>query len=125
MEQIAFPIFQVSTDADDALTRCPAHLREAAFEFRRTRDAALIPAILLRILEGHVGRDLLENLKRPDDRLRFSEDLGLDSLSMIEMTIVIEDVFAVAVGNAELRALRTLGDARRYIERAIATTAPA
>jgi acyl carrier protein len=53
-------------------------------------------------------------LQSPRDDLRLSEDLGLDSLSLIEISMTLEDVLQVSLSEDKLRHLRTLGDISRY-----------
>ena len=55
-------------------------------------------------------------LKNPDDDLRMIEDLGIDSLTMMEIVILVEDVLQMSINNEELRHLRTLGDVKQFIE---------
>jgi acyl carrier protein len=48
----------------------------------------------------------------------FVDDLGVDSLSMVEIIYACEDKFAVSIPDDDSRGLRTIGDAVSYIERA-------
>ncbi|MFI1176779.1 acyl carrier protein [Streptomyces melanogenes] len=45
----------------------------------------------------------------------FSDDLDVDSLSMVEITVVLEDRFEVKVPDDQVAELRTVGDAVNYI----------
>jgi 3-hydroxyacyl-[acyl-carrier-protein] dehydratase len=54
-------------------------------------------------------------LADPDDDLRIMEDLGLDSLTLMEAIVLIEDVLQITIENEELRRLRTVGDIRGFI----------
>jgi len=55
---------------------------------------------------------------RPDKS--FANDLGVDSLSMVEIIYAAEDKFDVTIPDAESKNLRTVGDAIAYIEKALA-----
>ncbi|MVA77472.1 acyl carrier protein [Auraticoccus sp. F435] len=48
----------------------------------------------------------------------FTDDLDVDSLSMVEIIVAVEDEFDVEVPDEEAKNLRTVGDAVAYIERA-------
>jgi len=50
----------------------------------------------------------------------FTEDLGVDSLSMVEIALAAEERFGVKIPDGELTGLRTVGDAVDYIEKALA-----
>ncbi|MFC0843784.1 acyl carrier protein [Streptomyces noboritoensis] len=45
----------------------------------------------------------------------FTDDLDVDSLSMVEITVVLEDRFEVKVPDDQVAELRTVGDAVNYI----------
>lgn len=110
-----------STPEDDALLReslkrCSASTYEAAFQFRKTKNTEHLPAIILGIIERFVEPDLRAKLKNPDDDLRLIEDLGIDSLTMMEIVILVEEVLQMSINNEELRHLRTIGDVKQFIE---------
>lgn len=47
----------------------------------------------------------------------FTDDLDIDSLSMVEIAVQAEDKFGVKIPDDELANLKTVGDAVSYIER--------
>jgi acyl carrier protein len=47
----------------------------------------------------------------------FSEDLDVDSLSMVEVVVEAEEKFGVTIPDDEVKNLKTVGDAVAYIER--------
>jgi 3-hydroxyacyl-[acyl-carrier-protein] dehydratase len=100
----------------EALKRCSASTYEAACRFRQTGDPAWLPAIILGVIEHHVDPDLRAKLRDADDDLRLIEDLGIDSLTMMEIVALAEDVLPVSINSEELCLLRTLGDVKQVIE---------
>ena len=46
----------------------------------------------------------------------FTEDLDVDSLSMVEIATAVEDKFGVAIPDDELGNIKTVGDAITYIQ---------
>ncbi len=52
----------------------------------------------------------------PSGQTRLREDLGLDSLSMMEAMFKIEELFDINIDNAELVATKTIADARHLLE---------
>ena len=48
----------------------------------------------------------------------FVDDLGVDSLSMVEIIYGCEDKFGVSIPDEDANNLKTVGDAVAYIERA-------
>ena len=100
----------------EALKRCSASTYEAACRFRQTGDPDCLPAIILGVIEHHVDPDLRAKLKEAADDLRLIEDLGIDSLTMMEIVALAEDVLPVSINSEELCLLRTLGDVKQVIE---------
>jgi acyl carrier protein len=48
----------------------------------------------------------------------FLDDLDVDSLSMVEIATAAEDKFGIRIPDDDLKDLKTVGDAVRYIEHA-------
>jgi acyl carrier protein len=48
----------------------------------------------------------------------FLDDLDVDSLSMVEIATAAEDKFGIRIPDDDLKDLKTVGDAVRYIEQA-------
>ena len=101
----------------EILKRCPASAYQAARQFRKTGDTRHLPAIVFGIIERFVESDLRSRLTNPPGNLRLIEDLGIDSLTMMEIVMLVEDVLAITIKNEELRELRTLGEIQQFIER--------
>jgi acyl carrier protein len=59
----------------------------------------------------------------PDDvteEKSFTEDLDVDSLSMVEVVVAAEERFDVKIPDDEVQHLKTVGDAVSYIEKSTA-----
>jgi len=100
----------------ESLKRCSPSTFEAAVQFRKTGNPDHVPAIVIGVIERFVEPDLRPKLKDADDDLRLIEDLGIDSLTMMEIVILVEDVLQVSINNDELRNLRTVGDVKMFID---------
>jgi acyl carrier protein len=48
----------------------------------------------------------------------FTDDLDVDSLSMVEVVVAAEEKFDVKIPDDEVKNLKTVGDAVSYIEKA-------
>jgi acyl carrier protein len=123
-------LMKIFTPEDDQRLRevlkgCPSPTCEAAREFRQTRNPALLPVIVHGMVERYVARDLLPRLKLADDDLLLHEHLGLDSLTMMELMMIAEDVLQISIDNTELRGLHTMGDLQRFVARELEVAPPA
>ncbi|MEU2252805.1 meromycolate extension acyl carrier protein AcpM [Nocardia xishanensis] len=47
----------------------------------------------------------------------FVDDLDIDSLSLVEIAVQLEDKYSVKVPDEDLASLRTVGDAVAYVQR--------
>ncbi|ATL67885.1 acyl carrier protein [Nocardia terpenica] len=47
----------------------------------------------------------------------FVDDLDVDSLSLVEIVVQVEDKYGVRVPDGDLEGLRTVGDAVAYVQR--------
>jgi acyl carrier protein len=68
------------------------------------------------ILAEQLGVDLSE--VTPDARIL--DDLGADSLDVVEMVMSLEEAFDIEVPDQDVEELRTVADVERYVTRAVA-----
>jgi len=100
----------------DLLKRCSAETLTAATAFREKGDLSTIEVIVLGIIDRHLEPDQKKIFQDAQDNLRLYEDLGLDSLTMLEIVMLVEQVLNLSIDNEELRDLRTLGDVKQYLD---------
>lgn len=106
----------------ESLKRCSPSTFEAACQFRKTGNIQHVPVIIFGIIERYVENNLRPKLKEATAELRLAEDLGVDSLTMMEIVMLAEDALHVTINNEELRGLRTLGDVRTFVEAKVSGT---
>lgn len=99
----------------ETLKRCSPATYYAACKYRKTGCTDDLRTVVLGVVERFVERDLRVKLRMPDDALRLREDLGLDSLTMMEIVMVAEEVLGISVSNEELTQLRTVGEVQLFI----------
>jgi acyl carrier protein len=71
------------------------------------------------ILVFHLGADEARLM----DDVRLAEDLGADSLDMVEIVMSCEERFDIDIPNRVATSLATVGDAVRFVEAELAGTA--
>ena len=87
---------------------------ESARVFRQTGNPRYLPAILRGILEQFVSDDLRHRLATSED-LRLAEDLGIDSLTLMEIAIAAEDAVGFRLEVEEIKHLLTVGEIERVL----------
>ncbi len=118
-----FPILKMTKQSDstveedlkELLKRCPVGTYEAALTFRKNKDVSQVETIVMGIIDRHLEPEQREILADSDDTLRMYEDLGMDSLTMLEVVMLVEQTLEVSIDNEELRDLRTIGDVKVYL----------
>ena len=100
-----------------ALKRCSADTIEAAIRFRTTGDIAAVPAIVYGIIERHLAPERAVSLATVPESTKLAEDLGIDSLTMLEIVLSIEETVNISIENEELRGIHTLGEVKEFIAR--------
>lgn len=89
--------------------RCGDETVEAILEFRRGRDVARIPFIA----RGIIGRYLRDEAKGAIASASLDTpltSLGVDSLTMLEIILDLQEALDVSIEDSELRDLQTIGD---------------
>ncbi len=122
------PVGKVFSPEDDArireaLKRCSPSTREAACSLRRTGNLEHLPAVINGVIEHYVEAGARAKLRRGGDGLRLAEDLAIDSLTLLEIVFLAEDVLQVSIDNDELRPFRTVGDVKRFVAAKLASPA--
>ncbi len=104
----------------DSLKRCSPETIEAAVKFRQTGDAGLVNLVILGLLERFMDPELRPKLAQPNaDSLKILEDLAVDSLTMVEMVMLVEETLGLSVDNNELRGIKTVGDIKQFVTRKV------
>lgn len=67
-----------------------------------------------------VKKIIVEQLGAPEEKVvpeaRFREDLGADSLDLVELIMAFEDTFGGRISDEDARKIETVGDAVAYLE---------
>lgn len=108
----------------ETLKRCSEATVHAALEYQKEPRVELIPTIVFGIVERFVDPEVRPRLAE-GDQIRLMEDLGIDSLLMVEIVMTTEEVLNLTIENEELAHLRSLGDVKRYLAAKSRGEAPA
>ena len=115
------PTEQEITALRTSLKRCTQQTVEAAVRFRTTGDLAEIPAVVYGIIERHLPAENTRDLSQAGEDTKLIEDLGIDSLTLLEIVLSIEETTGISVENEELREISTLGQVKDFIAHKIST----
>ena len=107
---------------EEELRRAPEGTREALQAFRETGDLKQLEIFAKGIIARNIDDDYIDVLEQADDSTRMIDDLGIDSLTMVEIAITFEDALDIELVDDDLRTLETLGDMRKHLQKQIAST---
>jgi acyl carrier protein len=89
---------------------------QAAFtRFQHDGDPATLDPIMFDIVEHFAPAPPAQPLAGLPGSTRLVEDLGFDSLTMVEIVFFIEELFGVSVTNAEVIQVRTVDHLRTFL----------
>ncbi len=79
-------------------------------------------------IPGEVRRLVCKRLDVAEDRVkpetRFIDDLGVDSLAIVELTLVLEETFDIDIPDEEADRIRTVRDATISVESSLRAKLP-
>jgi acyl carrier protein len=92
--------------------------KESAVEPSDPAGDACCPSCghLLWWFRDRLGRDAGTAAERVTLSSSFVEDLGLDSLDLVELILELEEEFDIRIADDEAQRIKTVADAIRYIE---------
>lgn len=68
------------------------------------------------MIEKIIAETIPCDQKMIKDKSRFVEDLGADSLNIVEIVMAIEEEFEIEIPDEEAENLHTVGQVKQYIE---------
>lgn len=95
--------------------RCNEETVDAIVNFRQTGDKSLLPVIVKGVVQRYLPEDKVDLLKSATEDTNLAE-LHIESLTMLEIVLDIQDAVDVVIEDAELREVKTLGDVRKFLE---------
>ncbi len=100
----------------ESFKRCSPETIDAIFRFRNDKDIASVITVVHGIIERYVKSEEAPGISQRPDSARLGEDLGIDSLTMLEIVMSIEEALDFRIEDADARSIRTLGDVRKYVD---------
>lgn len=88
---------------------------EACAEFQRTGSDDAFERAFAGLIEHHLRQPPSKPVRELPGTTALVADLGLDSLTMVEMAFLLEDLFATKLPHEEFVNVRTLDDLRTML----------
>jgi len=68
------------------------------------------------MIEKIIAETLKIDIDSIKDNMKFIEDLGGDSLHVVELVMAVEEEYDIQISDDEAESLQTVGELKRYIE---------
>jgi acyl carrier protein len=104
--------------------RCRPETVQAIINLRKTDDVDLIPGIV----PGIVWRYVHENVRPKVEQANSATELvslGIDSLTMMEIVLDVQDALDLVIEDADLKEMKTIGDVIAFLQRKYSELHPA
>jgi acyl carrier protein len=100
--------------------RCREGTSDAIIALQRTGDPEQIPTIVRGVVWRYVHKDVQATVDQATAETPLTS-LGIDSLTMMEVVLDVQDALDLVIEDADLRHMRTIGDVigflqQRYVE---------
>src|SRR5881392_1991586 len=100
--------------AQEHLAGFPPQITERYLEFATTGDLANLDVVVLGMLHFYLAKRPESPLTDLPGSTRLREDLGVDSLTMIDLLFLTESVFDLKLAEDELGRITTLDELRNH-----------
>jgi 3-hydroxyacyl-[acyl-carrier-protein] dehydratase len=103
----------------ETLKRCPDGTLEALLEYRADGNLESLSAFLIGCIKRHTDEEYQSCLDEGGDTVSFIDDLGIDSMTMMEIVMMVEECLEIQIDNQDLMNLQTIGDLNTYIKKVL------
>jgi len=117
MEQIAISRNQAEQFAE-TLKRCPEGTLDALISYRETGAVDALNTFVIGCIYRHTEPEYHALLDGEHAQVSFIDDLGIDSMTMIEIVMMAEECLEIQIDNQDLMKIATIGDLNAYLNQA-------
>jgi acyl carrier protein len=101
----------------ESLVGFPSTVTDAYLAFVESRDLGKLDVVVLGVLTFYLARKPRQDLEELPGETRLVEDLGCDSLTMMDTVFMVESLFDIKIDDDELEKIVTLDDLRAQLRR--------
>jgi acyl carrier protein len=95
--------------------RCREGTIDAIIDLQRTGNPEFIPTIARGIVWRYVHKDVRPLVERATAETPLAS-LGIDSLTMMEVVLDVQDALDLVIEDADLRRMQTIGDVIEFLQ---------
>lgn len=103
--------------------RCREGTFEAIIDLQRTGDPEFIPTIVRGVVWRYVHSDVQPRVDQATIETPLGS-LGIDSLTMMEIVLDVQDALDLVIEDADLKQMKTIGDVIGFLQQRFAQVHP-
>ena len=111
--------YPIADDLRATLRGFPEETVQACAEFKATKSPTAFDRALLGLLHQHLSPKPPRPLSTYPGTTPLVAELGLDSITMVELTFIFEDLFQAKLPQEELVKIVTIDDLRALLHRSL------
>ena len=104
----------------ESLDGFPPRITAAYIAFAETGDPASLNLVAMGVLQFYLAKKPEKPLDELPGSTRLVDDLGCDSLTMMDTVFMVETLFNIKIADDELPRINTLDDLREQLRRHVA-----
>jgi acyl carrier protein len=101
----------------ESLVGFPERVTASYLAFAEGGDLAKLDVVVLGVLQFYLAKKPATSLEQMAGTTRLVEDLGCDSLTMMDTVFMVESLFDIKLDDTELTRLGTLDELRAHLRR--------
>ena len=105
--------------AQETLAGFPPRITAAYAAFSESGELASLDVVVLGVLQFYLAKKPKESLDALPGSTRLIEDLGCDSLTMMDTVFMVESLFDIKIDDSELARIATLDDLRDHLRQLV------
>ena len=102
----------------ETLKRCPKGTRDALINYRETGAVDPLNTFLIGCIVRHTEPEYHALLEGENSEVSFIDDLGIDSMTMMEIVMMAEECLEIQIDNQDLMNISTIGELNSYFTKA-------
>lgn len=103
----------------ETLVGFPPRVVAAYVAFADTGEPENLDTVVLGVLQFYLAKKPKESLDELPGTTRLVEDLGCDSLTMMDTVFMVESLFSIKIDDNQLPRLATLDDLRNHLRQLV------
>jgi acyl carrier protein len=108
---------QAQKNVQESLSGFPPRITAAYLAFAESGDLASLDLVAMGVLQFYLARKPEKPLDEIPGSTRLVDDLGCDSLTMMDTVFLMETLFSIKLEDSELPKIITLDDLRALLRR--------